>query len=119
MVALSLASWIWQFDARKNSPPGPFPLPIVGNGLQMSLTPWKVFSCWGKRYGPVTFATLFGRKMFIINDHKVASEILDQNSVLTTSRPYLPMASLSGWGDLLPMISTFGEASSTHSCQSS
>ncbi|TFY65567.1 hypothetical protein EVG20_g5529 [Dentipellis fragilis] len=103
-IIFSLISWIWQLNIRRNSPPGPIPLPIVGNALQMSLTPWNIFTRWGKSYGPVTLATLFGQRIFIINDHKVASEILDQDSVLTASRPHLPMAALSGWGGLLPIV---------------
>ncbi|KAA1467703.1 cytochrome P450, partial [Dentipellis sp. KUC8613] len=85
-------------------PPGPTPLPILGNLLQLSTTPWVQFARWGKKYGPVTSATVLGRQFIIVNSHQAAHEIMEKNSSASSSRPVLAMASMSGWGGILPMV---------------
>ena len=59
LVPALLAVWLLKkflfSKARTPSPPGPRPLPIIGNVLDVpQKEPWVAFTEWGKRYGECT-----------------------------------------------------------------
>ncbi|GJJ10296.1 hypothetical protein Clacol_004522 [Clathrus columnatus] len=86
-------------------PPGPEPLPVLGNILDMPKTqPWKTFSQWGKEYGGIVHATALGTHYIIINDPQYAVELLDKKGKIYSDRPRLMMAGeIIGWGDSPPL----------------
>ncbi|KAF9228060.1 cytochrome P450 [Gyrodon lividus] len=69
-------------------PPGPKPLPFLGNILDVDLErPWLTYSVWRKKYGPLVYCQLLGQNVVIINSGKVARQLLDQRSSFYSSRP--------------------------------
>ncbi|KIJ61263.1 hypothetical protein HYDPIDRAFT_138140 [Hydnomerulius pinastri MD-312] len=69
-------------------PPGPKPLPFLGNVLDIdSERPWLTYSAWRKQYGPIVYCQLLGQDVIIINSAKVARQLLDRRSSIYSSRP--------------------------------
>ncbi|KZT35830.1 cytochrome P450 [Sistotremastrum suecicum HHB10207 ss-3] len=102
-VALLLLWKIWRTLASRKSvlplPPGPRPLPIIGNLHQMPIKNQSVkFMEWSAEFGDLVYVSLLGSPALIINSHDDAKELLDSRSSIYSDRPRLEMASgLVGW----------------------
>lgn len=72
----------------KRMPPGPPPLPFVGNKFDVPKKyPWIQFEEWSRKYGPI-YTIWFGRRpTVIISDPVVAVELLEKRSQKYSSRP--------------------------------
>lgn len=80
-------------------PPGPRPIPIVGNIRGIALNaPWLAYTEWGKQYGDIVYSHLFGQHIVVINSEKVAIELLEKRSYNYSDRPDLPTNTLLGFG---------------------
>lgn len=77
---------LWQ---RSSLPPGPFPLPLVGNCLQLQRSkPWIQFHEWSAQLDSGLITIWIGRTPTVIcNDAWDASELLDKRSSNFSSRP--------------------------------
>ncbi|XP_051908128.1 cytochrome P450 2K1-like isoform X2 [Hippocampus zosterae] len=74
VYALSSA-WIPQENS--NEPPGPRPLPLLGNLLQLDLKrPYNTLVEMSKKYGPVFRVYLGSKKVVVLAGHKVVKEAL-------------------------------------------
>ncbi|KAF9223624.1 cytochrome P450 [Gyrodon lividus] len=78
-------------------PPGPPPLPIVGNvrGINTA-APWLTYTDWGNLYGDLVYSSFFSQEIILINSEKVARALLDQRSNIYSDRPALPTNLLFG-----------------------
>ncbi|ELW67341.1 cytochrome P450 2E1 [Tupaia chinensis] len=77
MVTLLLIS-IWKhIHSSWNLPPGPFPLPIIGNLLQLDVknVP-KSFTRLAERFGPVFTLYLGSRRIVVVHGYKAVREVL-------------------------------------------
>ncbi|KAJ5242058.1 uncharacterized protein N7469_000385 [Penicillium citrinum] len=83
-------------------PPGPKGKPIIGNLLDLPPSGHQECVHWLKHkeiYGPISSVTVLGKTIVLINDRKLAVQILEKNSAKHSSRPRLVFADeLSGWG---------------------
>lgn len=72
----------------KRMPPGPTPLPFIGNKLDVpEKYPWIQFQEWSRKYGPI-YTLWFGRRpTVIISDPIVAVDLLEKRSHKYSSRP--------------------------------
>ncbi|KAK4550448.1 hypothetical protein LTR36_000026 [Oleoguttula mirabilis] len=69
-------------------PPGPTPLPFIGNKLDIpKSSPWIQFEKWSKQYGPI-FTLWIGRTpTLIISDPHIAADLMEKRSNKYSSRP--------------------------------
>lgn len=76
---------------RRKLPPGPWPLPIVGNHFQTpSVRPWIAWEKWGQYYNSPILTLWIGRyPRILINDAWVASDLLEKKADVFSSRPRL------------------------------
>jgi hypothetical protein len=69
-------------------PPGPRPIPFIGNKFDIPKSqPWIHFQDWSQRYGPI-FTLWIGRKpTLIISDPNIAVDLMEKRSNKYSSRP--------------------------------
>ncbi|KAG8956971.1 hypothetical protein FRC00_004648 [Tulasnella sp. 408] len=99
-VALSAGAsvvlyWVWSYWSSSNRgllPPGPVPLPLLGNILDMPLDRLAIgFTKFGEKYGPMTFVKVPGSNILIINSYEAATDLLDKRGTLYADRPRMVM----------------------------
>ncbi|KAF2122592.1 cytochrome P450 [Lophiotrema nucula] len=89
-VALGvLADYAYMLYLRSKMPPGPFPLPIIGNTFSLPDTkPWIYFETLSKKYNTPLITFWIGRNPTVwINDAWTANELLDKRAGIYCSRP--------------------------------
>ncbi|GJJ15253.1 hypothetical protein Clacol_009529 [Clathrus columnatus] len=95
-------------------PPGPKGHPFLANLTDMPQSqPWKTYTEWAERYGPIVHINVLGNHLVILNDPKYATEMLDSKSRLYSGRPSLVMGGqMVGWDEspgLCPFNDTWTE----------
>jgi hypothetical protein len=78
-----LLSDIWKWLCM---PPGPTPLPFIGNKLPSS-KPWIQFQEWSKIYGPIFTVWVGRRPTLVLSDPKIAVDLMEKRSNKYSSRP--------------------------------
>ena len=85
-----LLAWILRPSGRL--PPGPKPLPIIGNIHQLKgQNAVHQFQAWHKLYGPIISVQLGPKTVISIGSHRVARDLLTQRSQIYSSRPRFPI----------------------------
>ncbi|KIJ70502.1 hypothetical protein HYDPIDRAFT_78129 [Hydnomerulius pinastri MD-312] len=87
-------------------PPGPKPIPIIGNLLDMPKEkPWETFLEWGKEYGDIVSVDVMGQRVIILNSANHALNLLEKKSAITSHRPVLQMTGeMIGWNKSLVLL---------------
>ncbi|EDR09464.1 uncharacterized protein LACBIDRAFT_190116 [Laccaria bicolor S238N-H82] len=85
--------------SRIDFPPGPRPLPLIGNVHQLPTEHQaETFLDWGLKYGDVLHVHVFGHPMVILSSLQAARELLDKRSSIYSDRPrFVLMSELMGW----------------------
>ena len=99
MVVISLLMYITYTYIKhllqlKNYPPGPFPLPILGNINLMSDKPYESFRDLAKIYGDVFSISMGTQRMVVINTIEPTREALITKGKIFAGRPSLYTTSL-------------------------
>ncbi|XP_072009345.1 cytochrome P450 2C20-like [Engystomops pustulosus] len=108
MLTFLVTKWIRRKGQQLKYPPGPTPLPLLGNVLQIDFRNMvDEFVKFGSKYGPVSMAHLGPKKVVILNGYDVVREAFLEKSEVFSDRPSLaiPKMVFSGYG----MIFTNGE----------
>lgn len=104
-VAIGVALVVLYRQRSTNLPPGPRPLPLVGNIKDLPPPGRAEYLHWLKfkdAYGPLSSITVLGQPMIIIHDHAAAEYLLEKNSLKTSGRPTQPFAAECGFNEMLP-----------------
>ncbi|KAM0352989.1 hypothetical protein ACHAPU_001874 [Fusarium lateritium] len=84
-------------------PPGPRGLPVFGNLKDLPPPGVPEATHWLKHkdlYGPISSVTIMGQTIIVVNDAKIAFELLDKRSKKYSSRPTMVFSGeMVGWGD--------------------
>ncbi|KAF5342805.1 hypothetical protein D9758_013368 [Tetrapyrgos nigripes] len=92
IVLVTLAVRIF-YKPKRNLPPGPKGLPVLGNIFQQPQTlQFLRFAEWREEFGPIFSLNLAGQTMIVLNSHKVAADLLDRRSTIYSDRPRFIMA---------------------------
>lgn len=84
---------------RRRLPPGPFPLPVIGNHFRIPWwQPWVRFEEWSREYdNPMITIWLGSRPVIVLNDAWTASDLLEKRADIYSSRPrFVAMGELTG-----------------------
>jgi hypothetical protein len=88
----SLAVHLYSSYRKAPLPPGPKPLPLIGNLFDMPrLDEYKTYAKWGKQYGDVVHVGILDMHIVVLNSFQAASELLDARSSIYSDRPFVPM----------------------------
>ncbi|CDO71675.1 hypothetical protein BN946_scf184915.g19 [Trametes cinnabarina] len=79
-------------------PPGPKPLPLVGNILDIGRweNQWTGYKRLCSQYGDMVYLSLLGRRVLILGSPHAVEEVLEKRSSNTSDRPYSPLIPLTG-----------------------
>ncbi|KAL2306970.1 hypothetical protein Nmel_004919 [Mimus melanotis] len=82
----------WNSNRGQNFPPGPRPLPIIGNLLLFDLKrPYRTYLQLSKMYGPVFSVQLGHRKIVVISGYETVKEALVNQADAFSERPKIPL----------------------------
>ncbi|KAL5356661.1 cytochrome P450 [Aspergillus floccosus] len=69
-------------------PPGPRPIPLLGNLHQQSWSePWKTYREWHQMYGPLVSFKIGPYQVISVGTHQVAKDLLERRGAIYSSRP--------------------------------
>ncbi|KAG1864578.1 cytochrome P450 [Suillus tomentosus] len=86
-------------------PPGPRPIPFLGNMLQLDTKrPWLTYTAWGKTYGNIIYCCILGIDLIIINSETIAKELLEKRSANYCARPVIRTNKLARLAFATPML---------------
>ena len=75
-------------STRQPFPPGPTPLPLIGNLLDLPKEyDWLHWAKHKTLYGPISSVTVMGKNIVIVSDPKLAADLLDKRSAVYSDRP--------------------------------
>ncbi|OSD04423.1 CyP450 monooxygenase [Trametes coccinea BRFM310] len=98
LAALTLSRYWFSSRERHRLPPGPKPLPLIGNVLDMptkNLGP--SFRDLNAKYGEIVYMNVLGQPMVILGSYKAVYELLELKSSISSDRAPSPMADLTGF----------------------
>ncbi|KAG1722559.1 cytochrome P450 [Suillus lakei] len=97
LVALVVSRFKGITLTRLPLPPGPKPLPLMGNIFQLNIArPWLTYTHWRKKYGDLIYFRLLGLDFIVVNSEKVARALMDQRSAIYSDRPFIATNKLFG-----------------------
>ncbi|KAI7748617.1 hypothetical protein M8C21_012417 [Ambrosia artemisiifolia] len=90
LVLLFLLTFIYVFTIsghrNRRLPPGPYPLPIIGNLLKLSNKPHRSLAALSKCYGPLMSLKLGSRTTIVLSSPHIAEQVFHKHDQLFSSR---------------------------------
>ncbi|KAG2136722.1 cytochrome P450 [Suillus clintonianus] len=87
IAVLSCCRNYWVNHSRPPLPPGPTPLPVLGNFLSLDTArPWLTFNAWRSTYGDMIYARLLSKPVLVINSEEVAKDLFEGRSSIYSDR---------------------------------
>ncbi|KAF8259263.1 cytochrome P450 [Lactarius quietus] len=84
-------------------PPGPRPLPLIGNLLDIPKEySWLKYTDLWKTHGDVFSLRVFGQVIVVLNTTKATKDLLEKRGDIYSDRPIIPIFQMMGWDWLVP-----------------
>ena len=94
LMAVYVVLTLWE---NRDLPPGPFPLPVIGNLLSVGLKqPYRDLANMTKKYGKLFRIQMGSRKVIVINSYDIAREALVKQGEDFAGRPHHFFGSIFG-----------------------
>ncbi|KAK7462926.1 hypothetical protein VKT23_007506 [Stygiomarasmius scandens] len=88
LFAFAAAAYVSTKRSRTRLPPGPRGVPILGNVFQLDISqPWRTFTKWKQRYGPLVYVNMAGQPIVILSSKKTVEDLLDRRAAKYSDRP--------------------------------
>ncbi|TFK66639.1 cytochrome P450 [Pluteus cervinus] len=99
LAAKAFLSPVKRKDRRFPRPPGPKPLPVIGNLLDVPTDmPWLGYDEWFRKYGDIVSIEVLGQPIVLLGSLKRTSDLFDKRSSIYSDRVRMPMINeLMGW----------------------
>lgn len=96
---------------RRKLPPGPFPLPVVGNHLMLpTFRPWETYEKWSQYYNsPMVTLWQGSRPAIVVNDAWVASDLFEKRAHNYSTRARLVASEVMGIADVNQVGQRYGD----------
>ncbi|KAK1427575.1 hypothetical protein QVD17_16263 [Tagetes erecta] len=104
IICISLHS-----KTKKNLPPSPWKLPIIGNIHQLGANPHLSLQALSRKYGPLMHLHLGSVPTLVVSSANAAHEIMKTHDSLFASRPNLTMGNILLYGCKDIAFSPYGE----------
>ncbi|CAK9159107.1 unnamed protein product, partial [Ilex paraguariensis] len=75
------------FSPKKNLPPGPLALPILGNLQLLKTSPHRTLQSLSSHYGPIVFLRFGSRPVLLVSSPSIAEQLFTQLDVIFANRP--------------------------------
>ncbi|KAH9849405.1 cytochrome P450 [Lenzites betulinus] len=90
LIGILAAAWLSR--KRRRTPPGPKPLPVVGNLFDFTLKRlWLLTASWAEQYGDVVYLHIFGQGILFLNTLDAAVDLFDKRGTIYSDRPHMVM----------------------------
>ncbi|KAI0791751.1 cytochrome P450 [Abortiporus biennis] len=91
-------------------PPGPTPLPLIGNLLDFPQErPWLTYDAMSQKYGEIFYLNVLGTPIVVLNSLKTVQDLMEKRSATYSDRINMPMlVDLMGCGFVIPIMK-YGE----------
>ncbi|PKK33110.1 cytochrome P450 2K6 [Columba livia] len=101
---------VWKSHMEEKFPPGPRPLPIIGNLHIMDLKrPHLTMLELSKTYGPVFSIWMGSRKVVVLSGYDTVKEALVKQADAFAGRPEIPISEITGGGKRRGVVFSDGE----------